>query len=131
MQPDSPQAVVTAWQEAANNQDTERLIELSDPDIEIVGPRGSGYGHQLLRDWLERAGLRLQTLRVFGQVNVVVLAQHGAWRSLETGEKTGEAALASRFRVANGRVSQFARHDNLDTALVEAGLDYSDELPNL
>ena len=33
---------VQAWQNAANTQDKGRLLELSDPNIEIVGPRGSG-----------------------------------------------------------------------------------------
>ena len=55
---ESPFAIVQAWQDAANSQNIDRLIELSDPNIEVVGPRGLGYGHQLLRNWLGRAGLR-------------------------------------------------------------------------
>ena len=127
MQRDSPPAIVQAWQDAANAQDVARLLDLSDPDIEVIGPRGSGRGHQLLRDWLGRAGLRLQTRRAFARGDAVVLAQHGVWRSIETGDVIGEAAVASRFRVAGQRVVQFARHDSLDAALAEAGLDYSDE----
>ena len=127
MQRDSPPAIVQAWQDAANAQDVDRLLDLSDPDIEVIGPGGSGRGHQLLRDWLGRAGLRLQTRRAFARGDAVVLAQHGVWRSIETGDVIGEAAVASRFRVAGQRVVQFARHDSLDAALAEAGLDYSDE----
>ena len=121
-------AVVQAWQEAANRQDGDRLVELSDSHIEIVGPRGSGFGAQLLREWLGRAGLTLETQRIFARDQIVVVAQHGVWRSVETGEVQGEADLASRFRVADGRVVQFARHDHLDQALEAAGLDPSDEL---
>ena len=121
-------AIVQAWQDAANSQNIDRLVELSDPNIEVVGPRGSGYGHQLLRDWLGRAGLSLKTLRVFGRDNVVVVAQHGVWRSVETGEVTGEHNIASRFRVDGQRIVQFARYDSLDLALDEAGLNYSDEI---
>ena len=128
MQHESPFAIVQAWQDAANSQNIERLVELSAPDIEIVGPRGSGRGIQLLRDWLGRAGLHLATLRVFARGNTVVLAQHGVWRSLDTGEVTGERILASRFQVADHRVAQIARHDSLDVALNEAGLDYLDEI---
>ena len=124
----SPFAVVQAWQEAANSQDIERLLELSADNIEIVGPRGSGYGHQLLRDWLGRAGLTLETLRVFGRGEMLVIAQHGVWRSVETGQVTGERELTSSFQVENQRVVRFARHDDLETALEEAGLNYSDEL---
>ncbi len=127
MQRDSPLAIVHAWQDAANARDVARLLEMSDPGIEIVGPHGSGRGHQLLRDWLGRAGLSLETRRVFVRGDAIVLAQHGVWRSVETGEVTGEAEIASRFRVDAQRVVQFARHDSLDAALAEAGLDYSDD----
>ncbi len=125
----SPFALVQAWQDAANHQNSDRLIELSAPDIEVIGPRGSGHGYQLLRDWLGRAGLHLTTLRAFARDNVVVVAQHGVWRSLETGEVYSEQDLASRFRIEDQRVVQFARYDNLDVALNEAGLHYSDEIP--
>src|SRR5262245_29150439 len=121
-------SIVQAWQEAVNTQDIERLLELSDPNIEVIGPRGSGYGHSLLRDWLARAGLSFTTLRIFARGHTVVVAQHGVWRSVETGEAIGESDLASRFRVENQRVTQFARYDNLDTALKEAELNDSDEI---
>jgi hypothetical protein len=126
---ESPFALVQAWQDAANDQNIDRLIELSAPTIEIVGPRGSGYGHQLLRDWLGRAGLHLTTQRAFVRDNVVVVAQHGVWRSVETGAVTGERDLASRFQVDGQRIVQFARHDNLADALSEAGLYEADEIP--
>ena len=124
----SPFALVQAWQDAANHQDYDRLVELSAPDIEVVGPRGSGHGYQLLREWLSRAGLHLTTLRAFARDNVVVVAQRGVWRSVETGEVTSERDLASRFRSDGQRVVQFARYDTLDVALDEAGLHYSDEI---
>ena len=119
---------VQAWQDAANTHDKKRLLELSDPDIEIVGPRGSGYGHELLAAWLARAGLALETKRVFAQGDRVVLAQHGVWRSPE-GDVTGEADLASSFRVAAGRVTQFSRHGKLEEALAQAQLTETDEIP--
>lgn len=106
-QPENPVAIVQAWLDAANKQDLDRLLDLSDPNIEVVGPRGSGYGHQLLRDWLERAGLQLETLRVFARENVVVVAQHAIWRAAETGEVASEANVACRFRVEGSRVVQF------------------------
>ncbi len=125
----NPLALIQAWQDAANRQDSDRLVELSAPDIEVVGPPGSGHGYQLLKDWLGRAGLHLTTLRAFTHDNVVVVAQHAVWRSAETGEVTGERDLASRYRIDGRRVVQYARYDNLDVALVEAGLHYSDEIP--
>lgn len=122
-----PLAIAQAWQEAANAQDIERLIELSDVNIEIVGPRGSGFGQQLLRDWMARAGLTLETLRAFARGEQIVLEQHGIWRSLETGEVTGDKTLASTFHVQAGRVVRFARYDQLATALAAVGLTEADE----
>ena len=119
--------MVQAWLDAANTQNVDGLIALSDPNIEIIGPRGSGYGHQLLRDWLGRAGLRLETLRVFARGDAVVVEQHGVWRSGETGDVTGERNIASRFRVDGERIVQFARYDSLSEALAEAGLTFADE----
>jgi hypothetical protein len=124
----SPLEVAAAWQQAANDQDAERLLAASDPNIEIVGPRGSGYGHQLLRDWLGRAGLTLTTLRTFARGETVVLAQRGVWRAIEGGDVNGERDLASRFDVQSGRVVRFARYDSLDQALEAAGLTAADEV---
>lgn len=127
MQRESPAALAQAWQDAVNNRNIDRLVELSDPGIELIGPRGSGRGHDLLREWLGRAGLSLKTLRVFVRGNVVVVAQRGVWHSVETGEVTGEHPIASCFRVAGRRVVRFARYDSLDAALDAVGLDYADE----
>ncbi|HWE61922.1 MAG TPA: nuclear transport factor 2 family protein [Chloroflexota bacterium] len=123
-----PGAVVQDWQEAANAQRIDRLLDLSDPDIEVAGPRGSGYGHQLLRDWIARAGLTLKTLRMFVRGNTVVVEQHGTWRALDTGEITGETTLASVFHVVDGRVVRFARYDDLTMALGACGLSQLDEV---
>jgi len=123
-----PVKAVQAWQNAANIQDKEQLLELSAPDIEIVGPRGSGYGHELLAAWLARAGLILETKRIFVRGDRVVLAQHGVWRSPKTGEVTGEADLASSFKVSKGVVTQFSRHEKLEEALAQAQLSETDEV---
>lgn len=122
-----PVATVEAWHAAVNEQDRERLLALSAGDIEIVGPRGSGFGHQLLSDWLERAGLSIETRRIFARGDSVVAEQHGVWRSPQTGE-VGEASIASHFRVAGGRVSYFARYDSLEAALGAAGLSAADQI---
>jgi len=127
MQPVASLAIVQAWQEAANSQNIDRLLELSDPNIEVVGPRGSGFGYQLLRDWIARAGLTLETLRVFVHGNMVVVEQHGVWHSLDTNEVIGEKTLASAFQVNDRHVVKFARYDSLNAALEAVGLGQSDE----
>src|SRR3712207_7719526 len=56
---------VRAWHEAVNRGDVDALLALSDDEIEIGGPRGSARGSAVLRDWLERAGIRLEPCRWF------------------------------------------------------------------
>jgi hypothetical protein len=120
--------IVNAWVAAANTQDVTRLLDLSAANIEIVGPRGSGFGQQLLREWLSRAGLSLHALRSFARGSVVVQEQRGVWRSDETGQITGERTLASLFETDGQRVVKYARLDTLDEALQMAGLLPSDEV---
>lgn len=129
MPSENPREVVNAWLAAANAQDTERLVALSDPEIEVAGPRGSGRGSQLLRDWMGRAGLALEPLRTFARGDTVVQEQRGVWRGLASGEVTGERTLASLFRVDGPRVVAFARYDSMDEALAAGGLSAADEVP--
>lgn len=119
--------LVQAWQNAANERDAARLVALSSPDIELIGPRGSARGHTVLRDWLERAGAHLATQRTFARGGVVVVAQRATWRSLDTGDALGEASVASCFHVANELVARVGRYDTLGGALAAGGLGYADE----
>jgi hypothetical protein len=58
---------------------------------------------------------------------MVVVDQHGVWRSPETGA-VGEDDVACRFLVGGGRVVQFARYNDLAVALQEAMLGEPDEV---
>jgi hypothetical protein len=42
--------VVEAWHEALNGGEVDRLVDLSHPEVEVGGPRGTGRGAQLLRE---------------------------------------------------------------------------------
>ena len=122
-----PVAIVNAWVEAVNANDADRLVALSDGAIEVAGPRGSGTGHRLLLDWMERADLTLETRRIFTRGGTVVLDQWGIWRDPRTGELTGERPLASLFYTDERVVVRFERFDGLEAALEAAALDYADE----
>src|SRR5690348_3548652 len=128
MQQETPVAVVQAWQAAVNRQDVARLAALSSPDIEIAGPRGSGRGIDLLREWLDRAHLQLAPQQAFARGDVVVMANHGVWHGA-TGAVAGAADFAASFRVDDGRVARFARYDSLADALAAANLTQADEIP--
>lgn len=123
-----PVAVVLAWQEAANGGDEGRLLALSDPAIAIVGPRGAAQGHEVLRDWLARAGAQFFARRVFAREGAVVVAQRGVWRDEASGSIVGDREVATAFRVADGVVTRLARHERLELALDDAGLGLADEV---
>ena len=122
--PETPLAVVAQWQDAANTQDVAQLLDLSSPDIEVVGPPGSGRGHEALKDWVPRAGLPAEPLRTFARANAVVVEQRASW-----GTDTSDAQIvASAFEVEDGRVVRVARYEALVEALEASGLSDSDEV---
>ena len=121
--------VVEAWHAALNTGDLERLISVSHPDVEIRGPRGSVRGREVLRGWLARANVRLEPGRRFGRGKTVVVEEAATWHNAEIGEKTAEATVATAFTIADGLVAGIARHDDLEGALEDAGLDAGDKVP--
>ncbi len=118
----SPQVeLVLAWHAALNASDLDRLLALSATDVEVGGPRGSGRGSDLLRDWAVRAGVRMEPGRVVDGDGVVVVEQSALWKSAD-GALTEPQTIATLFRVLDGRVSSVIRYDGLASALQAAGL---------
>ena len=99
---------VEAWHGALNSGDTDLLVSLSHPDVEIEGPRGSVRGREVLRDWFARATVTLEPGRRFVRGDAVVFEETATWREGETGEKVGEASVATAFRVRDGLVAAIA-----------------------
>ena len=121
-------AMVAAWHDALNAGAVERLLALSAGDIEVGGPRGTGRGTDLLREWIGRAQIRIEPRRVFARDGTVVVEQAASWRAPDSGEQTPPQPAASVFRVRDGRVSSVIRHGNLPAALAAASLDESDQV---
>jgi hypothetical protein len=107
----------------------EAALALTAPDVTIIGPRGAARGHEVLRAWMGHAGATFDTRETFAADDAVVVAQHGVWRDGETGGIRGEADVATRFRVADGRVAEMERYDQLSAALQTAGLMEADRRP--
>ena len=122
-------AVAAGWLSAVNHQDTARIVDLSAEDIEIIGPRGSARGRQVLAGWLARAGFAASNLRWFcGADGNVVVEQDARWSDPATKAEPGRARVASRFVIRGETVAAYQRHDTLDAALSAAGLTAADEV---
>jgi ketosteroid isomerase-like protein len=117
---------VIAWHEALNDGDVERLVALSHPDVEVGGPRGSAHGAQILREWVDRANIRLEPGRTFHEANTVVVEQGTQWQSTEP---ANIQTVASVFVVSDGLVTSVVRYPDLASALRAASLDASHEMP--
>jgi ketosteroid isomerase-like protein len=119
--------VVETWHEALNGGEVDLLMELSHPEIEVGGPRGTGRGVQLLREWVDRANIRLEPRRIFHRADTVVVEQWAQWRSTDTGRIIGDQTVGSVFVVRNGRVTRVVRYPDLADALGATDLDESHE----
>jgi len=120
--------IVHGWHEALNGGDADRLAELSHPDVEVGGPRGSGHGARLLQEWVNRANIRLEPRRFFHRAETVVVEEEAEWRSPDTGEITGSQTVGSVFVVRDGRVARVTRYDDLAGALEVAKVGGSHEV---
>jgi hypothetical protein len=83
--PTPEEAIVRAWHEALNAADLERLGTLTSTDVEVGGPQGAGRGIQILEEWVARAGIRLEPLRIFQRGTVLVVEEAAEWRTAATG----------------------------------------------
>jgi ketosteroid isomerase-like protein len=122
-----PVRVVHDWLAAVNAGDVEAVLRFTAPDVVIVGPRGAARGHDVLRAWMGHAGATFETRETYAADDSVVVAQHGVWRDTRTGAVRGEADVATRFVIADGRVAEMQRYDDgLSSALRAAGLTEAD-----
>jgi hypothetical protein len=135
-----PLEVVESWHSAVNACDVEQLLALASRDVEVVGPRGIGRGHEVLRQWFRRGGLTAEPLRYFcGSRGQVVVEQRGRWFSPEAvtvedsgrwfiPDTTSERIVATAFSVLAGRVVRYQRFDRLNEALAASALTDDDEV---
>ncbi|MGH3932992.1 MAG: nuclear transport factor 2 family protein [Pseudonocardiaceae bacterium] len=122
-------AVAEEWLGAVNRGASRRVAQLSAEDVEIIGPRGTVRGRQVLSEWMTRAGFSADALRWFcGGDGSVVVEQDARWVDPATGTEQDRARVASQFLIDGACVAHYARHDKLAHALAAAGLDARDEV---
>ena len=114
---------VIAWHEALNSGDVDGLLNLSHPEVEVGGPRGTAHGAQNLRDWASRAGIHLNPGRIFYGSDTVVVEQEATWTQADTAETTPVQTVASTFVVRDGLLTSVVRYPDLAEALRAADLD--------
>ena len=119
---------VERWHEALNAGNVDRLVALSTADVEVGGPRGSGRGSSLLREWFDRAGIRIDPLQYFSRGSTVVVEQDAAWPTTEGHEAPEPQRVASVFVVRDGRVASVFRYPALADALHASGLTQQDRI---
>ena len=119
--PPSEVEIVIAWHEALNDGDIDRLIALSRPDVEVGDAAGSRIGPEAVREWFGTSGLNLELGAFLQRGEVVVVSQEAQWVAAAGGE--GQVrAVASVFRVRAGLIASIIQYEDLDAALVGAGI---------
>jgi hypothetical protein len=99
-------AVVETWLDAVDRADAGAATALCAPDVEVVGPRGSVRGREVIGPWLTRAGSTSRPLRwSCGADDAVVVEQDATWTDPGTGAERGRAVVASSFLVAGGAIT--------------------------
>lgn len=120
-------AIVSAWHDAVAAGDAPGIAAVTDPDVELVGPRGSGVGVALVQEWALGSGIRLEPLRWFARDDRVVVEHHARWFDADTAALGSPVLLATSFVLENGRISRIARHPDLPAALAASNLSMMDE----
>ncbi len=119
-------SAVATWHAALADGDPDRIAGVTHPNVELVGPRGSGLGVALVQEWAIDSGIRLEPQRWFGRADRVVVEQIARWLDAETGDLGDPILLATAFTVSDGRISRLARYPDLPTALAASDLTMAD-----
>lgn len=122
----SPLEIAQRFYTHLGDHDVEALLALAHDDIVVGGPRGTGAGVELLREWVARANVAMTPKRWFATDDVVVVEQEAVWTN-QHGDETGRRIVTTTFRIRDGKIAAIYRHDDLAAALTIAGLDADDE----
>lgn len=122
--------IVDDWHSYLNTRDLDALTVLLATDVEMSGPRGSARGNDLVREWVERSGIRLDPRRTYQRGDAVVVEQAAHWPDPDD-EQVRESLTEPRtvftaFQVEQGRISRILRFDALAPALEVSGLTEQD-----
>ena len=122
--------VVRRYVDALNRRDLPAMLELLDPDVELLTPHGPRRGHDGVRKWLGEPYAELDVERIIDRVKVAghVVVASGRIRHLwrESGELGDEAEIAVLAQVENGRIVRVQTFNDEAAARAAAGLPVED-----
>ncbi|WP_077326407.1 hypothetical protein [Virgibacillus siamensis] len=116
------------WIDLSNQKNLEELSNITSPDLELIGPKGTGViTHQDLGEWIERANLQLATIERYAKDHYTVFVQHGTWLNDDNTIK-GQDIVFTVFKVVDQHVNFLARYDNKEDAFKISGLGMGDKI---
>ena len=125
-------APIERWHDAVNTGDAAGAGALCTADVEVGGPRGSGYGRELVVEWVGHAGIRIRPVRWFCGTapdgsSAAVVEQDAQWPD-GSGGLTDAVRVATAFRLHDGVITSVVRHGDVGAALAGTGLTAGDEV---
>lgn len=116
------------WIEMCNDQDVERLSEITSEELEVHGPKGTATIDKTgLAEWMERANMKLETFEHYARDNKVVMGQHGKWMN-EDGTVKGEQDVYTVLVFNKEKVGALGRYDDKEQAFDVTGLGEGDRI---
>jgi hypothetical protein len=117
----SAEQAVQAWHDAVNAGDVEQAVALCAPGVAVGGPQGTGHGHELMRAWLRRSGIRLEPQHPLREVNgQVFVHEHALWTAKDAPQLAPTdhpVETWTVFTAADGLVTSVSRYETEDDAL--------------
>jgi ketosteroid isomerase-like protein len=120
-------SIVRDWHGAVNAGDTELLAGLVSDNVEIGGPRGSAYGRDVLIDWVERTGIRMEPTDWYQRGETVIVCQQASWPT-DDGTLGIPQKVGSVFVVRDGCIESVVRYPGLVEAFAATGLAETDRI---
>lgn len=102
------------WHDAVNAGDIEGAVSCCAEDVAVQGPRGVGHGHDLMRGWLTRSGIRLEPQdEPVERDGRFVVREVARWTTANApdGAPTEPTETWCVFTVAEGKLSSVARFE--------------------